>query len=384
MRASPSRATATLFALALVFAFAAPTLALAGVSNPDLSVIGQPFARWTDDPSDPGRRRFRLDAGETEFFFDAALNPYARGTFIASMGEDEAGIEEAFFTMTRGLPLGLALKGGKYRAGFGRLNPLHPHTYPFPERFRVLADYLPGEESFNETGVQVSEQLALSDRASLAFSADWLQGDSFRRPREDSGASNDAFASGGDDRADEPRPAALGRVSSFVQVGERSGVEVGGSFTRGTNNVAAGTLTTLVGADFKAKLWNSPGSYLLLQGELVALDREDAAWDEAAGGYAATRVKPSGVYAYADYAWRQRYDAGVSFERWQPADGGPGWNHAIGVFAGLALMEETTVFRVGFERMQPAAPAGGPEPDAIHAFTLGVVFSMGPHKAHQF
>ena len=369
---------------ALVFASSAPAPARAGVSNPDISVIGQPFARGTDDAADPGRRRFRLDAGETEFIFDAALNPYARGTIVASMGGEGAAVEEGFFTMTRGLPLGLALKGGKYRAGFGRLNALHPHTYPFAERFRVLAEYLPGEESFNETGVQLSEQLALPGGVALTASADWLQGDSFRVPRADSGAPDDPLASGGDDRAAEPRPAALGRLASFVQVGERSGVELGASFARGTNNVAAGTLTTLAGADVKAKLWNSPLSYLLLQGEFVALDREDAAWDEAAGAYAKTRVKPSGFYAYADYAFKTRYDAGVSFERWQPAGGGPGWNHAIGAFAGLALMEETTVFRAGVERLQPAGPPGGPEPDAVHTFTLRVVYSMGPHKAHQF
>jgi hypothetical protein len=378
----PHRA-ALLAALSLsLIAPAAP--ARAQSSNPDISVIGQPSARWTDDAADPGRRRVRLDAGETEFLFDAPLNPYARGTFIASMGEDGAAIEEAFFSMTRGLPFGLALKGGKYRAGFGRLNPLHPHTYPFAGRFRVLAEYLPGDEAFNETGVQLSEQLALSDRVALTASADWLQGDSFRAPRPASGAGNDPLASGGDDRAGEPRPAALGRLASFVQVGERSGVELGASFARGTNNVAARTRTTLAGADVKAKLWNSPTSYLLLQGELVALDREDAGWNEAAAAYARTRAKPSGFYAYADYAFRQRYDAGVSFERWQPAGGGPGRHHAIGAFAGLALMEETTVFRVGVERLQPAAPPGGPEPDAVHTISFRVVYSMGPHKAHQF
>jgi hypothetical protein len=300
------------------------------------------------------------------------------------MGEEGGAIEEAYFSMTRGLPFGLALKGGKYRAGFGRLNPLHPHTYPFADRFHVLADYLPGGEAFNETGVQLSEQVALSGRVALTVSADWLQGDSFRVPREDSGAPNDPLASGGDDRASEPRPAALGRLASFVQVGERSGVEMGASFARGTNNVAAGTLTTLAGADVKAKLWNSPFSYLLLQGEFLALEREDAAWDEAASGYTKSRMKPAGFYAYADYAFRTRYDAGVSFERWRPAGGGPGWHDAIGAFAGLALMEETTVFRVGVERLRPAVPPGGPAPDAIHTLTVRVVYSMGPHKAHQF
>lgn len=354
----------------------------AGVVNPDLSVIGQPTVRWTDDAADPGRKRFRLDAGESEFIFDAALNPYARGTFVATLANGEAGIEEAYFSMTRGLPLGLALKGGQYRAGFGRMNPAHPHTYPFAERFRVLAEYLPGEESLNETGVQLSEQFALPHDVALTVSADWLQGDTFRRARE-AVAGNDPLHTEGD-RAAEPRPAGLARAAAFVPAGERSGVELGVSFARGTNDVAAATRTTLLGADAKAKLWRSANSYLLLQGEYVALDREDAAWDSAAVAYAPTRVKPSGGYLYADWNFSPRTDAGVGFERWRSADAVGAWNTGLRAFAGLALMEETTSFRIDVERLLPGAPAGLPAPDPVHTVTLRVVYSMGPHKAHQF
>lgn len=361
-----------------------PAPAGAGVVNPDISVIGQPVMRWTDDASDPGRKRFRFDAGETEFVFDAALNPYARGTVVAAMADGEAGVEEAYFTMTRGLPLGLAIKAGKYRVGFGRLNPQHPHVYPFAERFRMLADYLPGEEAFNETGLQASEQFALPHDVALTVSADWLQGDSFRRERESSGAVNDPLELGADDGLAEPRAAGLGRVAAFVPLRGQSALEIGVSGAQGVNNAAAGTKTTLIGADAKAKLWNSPTSYLLLQGELVSLDREDAGWDETAAAYTRASVKPSGAYLYGDYNFDTRYDVGASFERWQVADADKQWNQSFGVFAGLALMEETTAFRIGWEHFQAATPIGGEAPDAVHTFTLRVVWSMGPHKAHQF
>lgn len=356
----------------------------AGVVNPDISVIGQPVMRWTDDASDPGRKRFRFDPGETEFVFDAALNPYARGTVVAAMADGEAGVEEAYFTMTRGLPLGLAIKAGKYRVGFGRLNPQHPHVYPFAERFRMLADYLPGEEAFNETGLQASEQFALPHDVALTVSADWLQGDTFRRERETSGAPNDPLELGGDDGLGEPRAAGLGRVAAFVPLGGQSALEIGVSGAQGVNNAAAGTKTTLFGADAKAKLWNSPMSYLVLQGEFVSLEREDAGWDETAAAYTSESVTPAGAYLYADYNFRTRYNVGASFERWQTADAEKDWNQSFGVFAGLALMEETTAFRVGWEHFQAATPAGGEAPDAVHTFTLRVIWSMGPHKAHQF
>lgn len=371
-------------ALLAVLALSAAVSAPARASNPDISVIGQPFARWTDDAAEPGRRRPRLDVGETELFLTAPLNPYARGTVVAAMADGEAGIEEAYFTMSRGLPLGLEIKGGKYRAGFGRLNAAHPHTYPFAERFRVLAEFLPGEEAFNETGVQASARLALAGDAALTLSADWLQGDSFRRERESSGAPNDPLEAGGDDGAGEPRAAVLGRAAAFVPLRGQSAVEFGLSATQGTGNAAAAARTTLLGADVKAKLWNSPSSYLALQGEWLSLEREDAGWDEAAASYTRASASPSGLYFYADYNFDRRYNVGASFERWQSAAPGEPWNDAFGVFAGLALMEETTVFRAGWERFRAATPEGGEAPEAVNAFTLRVVWSMGPHKAHQF
>ena len=371
--------------LACLFACATP--ARAGVVNPDISVIGQPAGSWTDAAGNTARKRVVLDAGETEIVFDADLNPYARGTITTSLDAAGLSLEEGFFTISRGLPAGLALKAGKYRAGFGKLNPSHPHTDPFGGRFHLLGEYLPGQDGYNETGLDVSKLVALPGDGSLTVSADWLQGDSFRRPRTASGAANDPLAGdpGAGDHAGEPRPAALARAAGFFMLGERSGLELGVSATEGTNNVAAGARTTVVGADAKAKLWNGANSYLLLQGEFMSLNREDAGWDSTAAAYTKTRVKPSGAYAFADYNFSPRYDAGVSFEHWQSADVARTSNQAAQVFAGLALMEETTSFRVGWEHAMPGRPEGATEdPKPINTVTLRVIYSMGPHKAHQF
>ena len=357
----------------------------AGVVNPDISVIGQPLVRWTNAADDPARKRLVLDPGETELMFDSALNPYARGAVVISFGEEGAAVEEGYFTLTRGLPANLALKGGHYRLGFGKLNAQHPHAYPFADRFHVMAAYLPGDESFAETGVQLSEQFAAGASA-VTVSLDALQGDVFRIAREPSGAVDDPLEADPEngDRAGEPRTAVLGRVSAFVPVDDRSGVEFGVSATQGTNNVAAGTTTTLFGADVKAKLWRSANSYLLLQGEYFALNREDAGWDETAAAYTSTTTKPKGFYGYADYAFSPRVDAGVSFERYQDPYDTSLTHAAFGAYAGLALMEETTAFRIGWERFMPGTPEGGESPDAVNTLTLRVIWSMGPHKAHQF
>jgi len=139
--------------------------ASAGVINPDISILGQPFARWTDDPSDPSAKRFVLNEGEVETVFDAYLNPYAKGYFVLSLGEEGIEVEEGYFTLLRGLPGGLALKGGKYRVGFGKLNVMHPHAVPFADRPRVLAAYLPGDEAFNATGSRATRSAFSANRA---------------------------------------------------------------------------------------------------------------------------------------------------------------------------------------------------------------------------
>jgi hypothetical protein len=374
--------TAALLVLTL-----APAAAGAGVINPDISVLGQPFMRWTNDAGDPSPRRVTLDPGEVELVYDSYLNPYARGYFVTSLSSDDFELEEGYFTLLRGLPGGLALKGGKYRVGFGKLNPMHPHAVPFAERPRVLAAYLPGDEAFNETGISLSERLPLPGSFSLTASGDWLQGDSFRIPRTADGSTGDPLEAdpAGGDRAGEARPAFVGALSGFGAIGARSGYEVALSATGGTNNVAAGTRTLVYDAAAKLKLWTAANSFLLLQGELLKLDRDDAGWDSTTSAYTSTRVRPLGGCLFADYNFGPRYDAGLSYERYQQPTAQRTWNQTVGAFVGLALMEETTSFRLEWNRFLPGRPPGGTTAaEAVHTLTLRVIYSMGPHKAHQF
>jgi hypothetical protein len=249
----------------------------------------------------------------------------------------------------------------------------------------VLAEYLPGDEALNETGLHVSERIPLAGDASIEASADVLQGDSYRLERESSGAANDPIAVDGPeaDRGAEPRPAVLGRLAAFTMLNDRSALELGLSATQGTNNVAAATRTTILGGDAKAKLWTGPSAYLLLQGEVLHLARENAGWDETTAAYTSDETKSTGFYLFADYNFSQRYNAGVSFESYQSAATDAQTNRAFGAFAGLALMEETTMFRLAWERFD-AGDVGGIETDPVDTVTLKVIFSMGPHKAHTF
>ena len=97
----------------------ATTPARAGVVNPDISIVGQPFIRWTDEPSDPAHKRPTLNLGEVEGVFDAYLNPYAHGTFILSIADGEYQIAHfecvRIAELDRGelLPLGIEAEHGE-------------------------------------------------------------------------------------------------------------------------------------------------------------------------------------------------------------------------------------------------------------------------------
>ena len=336
--------------------------ALAGVTNPDISVIGQMRTFLTDAKADSNRNRAQISFDESEIMADAALNPYAHGTFVLSFANGSVDVEEGYLQIVRGLPNGLALKAGKYRVGFGRLNPVHPHAYPFIDRFRVLAAYLPGDESYNEAGGQVSYRLPLPGDLSSTLSADVLDGGQFHPNQSGS------------------RPAWVGRWSNFISLKDPSSLDVGISATEGTNDVLHATHTQIYGADAKAKLWFTALNALILQGEFLALDRQQAIVDSLSGAVTMDHVRPVGGYFFADYAYHKRYEIGATYERFQRPILSKPWDQAVGAFAGFSLMEETTLFRLSWNRYLPGSGGGSPS----NLYTFQVVWSMGPHKAHQF
>jgi hypothetical protein len=294
-------------------------------------------------------------------------------------------VEEGYFQLLRGLPAGLTVKGGKYRVGFGKMNTMHPHQLPFAERFHVLG-YLPGGESYDEVGVSLGERLPAPGDFSLTLNGDWLQGDTFVTERVSSGASNDPLVIVGEgaDALAGPRPAFVENLSGFGQIGDRSGYELGFSGTQGTNNAAAQARTSIYDLYGKLKLWTSPVAYLIVQSELLHLDNQLAGWDSTTVAYTKTDITPNGGYIYADYNFKIRYDAGIGYEHYQEADPGTPWSHAFKLFAGYSLLEETTVFRLDWDHWVQGALPGFEAPPAVDTVTLRVIFSMGPHKAHQF
>jgi len=341
-----------------LFSLIIPGVLYAGVTNPDISVIGQLISKYHDDKTALDDHRPTLDLGETELVLDSYLNPYAKGFFVFTVApEDGLRTEEAYIDVIKGLPDGLALRGGKYRLGFGKLNPVHPHAYPFIDAPRVMASMLPGEDGFNDVGAHASYLLPTFGSWASDISADFIKGASFH--------------------PDEPESRAgwISRWGNSLLLNDAVPLDIGVSATQGVNNVQWKAKTGVYGADIKTKISFSSLTSLTLQGEYL-YNNSEVVIDTTTGD--SGRIRRQGFYAFADLKFWQRYNAGVIYDQYNPIENKSLTNRAVKGFVGFSLLEETTLLRLSYEHFKPENSS------AVHTVMFQVLFSMGPHKAHKF
>ena len=85
-----------------------------------------------------------------------------------------------------------------------------------------------------------------------------------------------------------------------------------------------------------------------------------------------------GGYVFADYRFHTQLNGGVLLEQWQREGDADRMDRTVKIFAGYAVLEESTLLRLAYERFMPD---GG---KAVNTVSAQLLFSMGPHKAHQF
>ena len=95
---------------------------------------------------------------ESEIGLQAIIDPYARGDFFISFGEEGVDLEEGYITFTA-LPAGFVARVGKMRAAFGRVNSLHNHVLPWTDRPLVTQNLVGGEDGINDAGLSLSRIL---------------------------------------------------------------------------------------------------------------------------------------------------------------------------------------------------------------------------------
>ena len=346
-----------------VVAPAAPPIAGGGLSNakvfnPDMAVVGNFLGATGHNAVNPSPA---LEMAESEASFQAVVDPYARGDFFLSFGEQGVGLEEGYLTFSE-LPGKFLVKVGKMRAAFGKVNTLHTHSLSWTDRPLVTGNLVGGEDGINDAGMSVAR---LIPAGTLFLEA---TGQVFRG---DSGESLYRSSTRGD-------LSYVGHLRAYHDLTESTNLDLGGSASYGHNpaglvhDVDVGRFTTtLYGADATFR-WRPLARAIYRQfvgrSEIVWSRREQFDGDQHGFGY----------YVSGDYQFARRWFAGGRYDRLARADA------ASIVDRGAAAVLTYRPSEFSQVRGQYRYIWFGDDAPPANEVLFQFQFSIGAHGAHAF
>jgi hypothetical protein len=275
-----------------------PNLGGAGASaakalNPDISVIGD-FIGAMGGNSEQNTVSLQpipaFQMHESEIGLQSIIDPYARGDFFISFGEEGVNLEEGFITFTA-LPGSFVAKVGKMRSAFGKVNTMHNHVLPWVDRPLVTNNLVAGEDGINDAGFSVERILPAPKGIFLEATGQLFRGDS-----------GDVFQSS--QRSD---VSAVAHLRGYHDLNESTNLDLGVSYARGHNDLGTNFLTHLYGVDATLRwkpLRRSIYHSFVGRSEFIWSDRQQFPASQKSFGY----------YASADYQLARRWFVGGRFD----------------------------------------------------------------------
>ena len=276
---------------------------MAKALNPDISVIGD-FLGAAGHNSIRGTPSLQMH--ESEVGFQAVIDPYARGDFFISFGEEGVDLEEGYITFTA-LPAGLVAKVGKMRSAFGKVNTLHNHVLPWTDRPLMTENLVGGEDGINDAGISVTRIFQGPKGLFFDGTAQVFRGDSA-----------DVF------KANSRRDlSVVGHFRGYKDITESTNLDIGASYARGHNDLETSSsgpmfLTNLYGLDATLRwkpLRRSIYHSFIARSEFVWSKRDG--WNalaRAANPLLDASQRTFGYYASADYQLARRWFAGIRYD----------------------------------------------------------------------
>ncbi len=265
--------------------------AAAKALNPDISVIGDFIGKAGNNSIQPSPS---LEMHESEVAFQAIIDPYARGDFFLSFGEEGVNLEEGYITLTA-LPAGIVAKVGKMRSAFGKVNMTHNHTLPWVDRPLVTNNLAGGEDGIDDAGVSISRIIPAPKGLFLEATGQVFRGDSGTADNPVFRASRNSDVS------------AVAHLRSYKDITESTNVDIGLSYARGHNEVGTNFLTQLYGIDATLRwkpLRRSIYHSFVARSEFIWSQRQQLPLEQRAFGY----------YASADYQLGRRWFLGGRYD----------------------------------------------------------------------
>jgi hypothetical protein len=261
--------------------------------NPDISVIGD-FIGALGGNSEQNTVSLQpipaFQMHESEIGLQSIIDPYARGDFFISFGEEGVNLEEGFITFTA-LPGSFVAKVGKMRSAFGKVNTMHNHVLPWVERPLVTNNLVGGEDGIDDAGVSIERILPAPKGIFLEATGQVFRGDS-----------GDVFQSS--QRSD---VSAVAHLRGYHDINESTNLDLGVSYARGHNDLGTDFLTHLYGVDATLRwkpLRRSIYHSFVARSEFIWSDRQQLPATQKSFGY----------YASADYQLARRWFVGGRFD----------------------------------------------------------------------
>ncbi len=324
--------------------------------NPDVSV--NLLGRYRYLTHDSNNRTDELHNGlsfeESEFQFIADVDPYFRASALFSLtqkdGTTDFGIdpEEVYFE-TLSLPW-VTLRGGKFKAAFGKHNQLHTHAYPFIDAPLINVDLL-GREGLNDMGVSAAVLLPIPWFSEITFQA--------------VGTNNEVLYNSPDSRDLAP----VGYFKNLFDLTDATTLEVG-LYGTGGNNQHGGTSYAFGGDEIVKWRPVEGGKYhaLIWQTEYQMGDMADNPAGEKLGGIASWLQ-----WQFAQRWWLQGRE---EYEGIPHSTGLPTKHKQSGLLA--FFPSEFSGFRLQYDHIKTE---GGPHQ---HGVTVQYNISIGAHPAHAY
>ena len=330
--------------------------AAAKALNPDISVIGDfigavggntapPLATIQPVPS--------MQMHESEIGLQAIIDPYARGDFFISFGEEGVDLEEGYITFTA-LPESLVARVGKMRSAFGKVNTMHNHVLPWVDRPLVSTNLVGGEDGINDAGVSVQRILPAPKGIFLEATGQVFRGDT-----------EGVFKSWQNSDI-----STVDHLRAYRDINESTNLDVGLSYSRGYNDFGPNFLTNLYGIDATLRwkpLRRSIYHSFVARSEFIWSQRQQLPSEQRAFG----------MYAAADYQLGRRWFLGGRYDRSDRS------NFANLTDKGGSVVltywpSEFSQIRGQYEFTNYA------EGRNSNQLLLQLIFSLGAHGAHPF
>jgi hypothetical protein len=345
--------------------------ALAKALNPDISMIGDFLGSvgGNSPPKGAGRTPVRsFEMHESELGIQAVIDPYARGDFFITFGEQGVSLEEGYITFTS-LPAGFVAKIGKMRAAFGKVNTMHNHVMPWADRPLVTDNLVGGEDGINDAGVSVTRTFAAPGKLFLEATGQVFRGDSgdpLQHPLFAAPNNSDVST--------------VAHVRGYKDISESTNLDIGVSFARGHSDLAGQNLlnnnfiTHLYGADATLRwrpLRRSIYHSFIARSEFIWNQRQ-----QFNAAFLPATKHSFGYYASADYQLGRRWFVGGRFDSSDRATS-PGTDH--GASAVLTFWPSEFSQLRGQYRLTRYA-------EGINAneLLMQLQFVLGAHGAHPF